>query len=98
MDNTAVSHIWKFNFILLCFDFCVPLIVIGCGFGFILFHTAALDINYVPPTNTLQVVSDWSQKGYVDLKVQNEPCEGEYEPLFTKTWQGTVLGCVVEYD
>ena len=37
MATTAVSHIWKLNYVLLGFDFCVPLITIICGFVFILF-------------------------------------------------------------
>ena len=36
LDNEAVSHIWKLDYILLGFDISVPLIAIAVGFLFII--------------------------------------------------------------
>ena len=68
METTAISHIWKLNYILLGFDFCMPLITIFCGFVFILFQGNNLD-KFEPPSNTLQIADDWSQRPLIDLKV-----------------------------
>ena len=75
----------------------MPILAIGLGFGFILFRSLALNIDYVPPTNALQIVDDWSTKPFTRLSISSEPCGTQnLEPLFTKTWDGTLTGCVVK--
>ena len=75
----------------------MPILAIGLGFGFILFRSLALDINYVPPTNALQIVDDWNTRPFTKLSISSDPCSTQnLEPLFTKTWDGTLTGCVVK--
>jgi hypothetical protein len=40
-------------------------------------------------------VQDWGVKPFVDIKVQNKPCSGDYNAdVFYKEWKGMDEGCV----
>ena len=40
-----------------------------------------------------QLVTDWSNKPWVDIKVTTKPCTGDYEDLFDREWLGLDPHC-----
>ena len=63
------SSAWKLNYAILFFDLCMPFFAIAVGLGFVLFRTIALGIDLTAPTNVLQIIDDWNEVPFVELKI-----------------------------
>ena len=41
-----------------------------------------------------QLVIDWSNQPWIDIKVQTQPCKGDYESVFDRKWLGLDAYCI----
>jgi len=40
-----------------------------------------------------QMSNDWNVTPFTKIRVSNDKCDSNEEPVFGSLWQGTVLGC-----